>query len=89
MWISRDEYEKLKINADFWKAEYDNATKNNRILSARFSECLSDSQRTIDDLQDQIKQLEVYKFEAEEYKQKYADEVQKRLELVKLLENNA
>ena len=41
----------------------------------------------IEELNERIRQFEVYKSEAEIYKQRYVDEVQKRLELVKFLEN--
>lgn len=83
MWISRDKYENLKVDVDFWRVRYD--TQND--LTKELLKIADEHCSTICKLQDQIKQLEVYKSEAQEYKQKYADEVQKRLELVKLLEN--
>ena len=66
MWISRDEYNRLKafekkrddhINSLYWQMDQ---LRNERLE---------------------------YMTECAEYKKKYTDEVQKRLELVKLLEN--
>ena len=83
MWISRAEYENLKANIKCLEARYTEQLKiTDRILDER-----KDRSIEISVLRRQIKELEAYNQEVEEYKQKYADEVQKRLELVKLLEN--
>jgi outer membrane protein TolC len=87
MWISKKEYERLKTGAEFWEKEYD--TINERKLTAikALGDCLKDAQTTIDNLKSQVESLKSAQEELQKYKQKYADEVQKRLELVKLLEN--
>ena len=81
MWIWKDEYNKLVQSRDFWRDEYDRAA-DHRMAVLRDYDCVLSSNNTLradnEKLQEQV----------EEYKQKYADEVQKRLELVKLLENN-
>ena len=60
--------------------EYENLNENIKCLGGYYT-------HKINLLKDKIKSLEFYEQEAKEYKQKYVDEVQKRLELVKLLEN--
>ena len=94
MWISRAEYENLKANIKCLEARYTEQLKiTDRILDERKDRSIEISvlRRQIEELeaykQKQIEEIEVCKQEVEEYKQKYADEVQKRLELVKLLEN--
>ena len=80
MWISKKEYNELIRSRDFWKREH-NSESTYRLSLLRDYDCALTSNDKLrsenDDLQAQV----------EEYKQKYADEVQKRLELVKLLEN--
>lgn len=72
MWISKKEYKYL-INIERHYQEH----VNHR--SELFIEA-------VDRIQTLTEELERYKSEAEEYKQKYADEVQKRLELIELYE---
>ena len=73
MWVNREEYENLV------KYKRDNMNEwtsyHNQIAS------LQNQLNTV------CKMYAEMKAQSEEYKQKYADEVQKRLELVKLLEN--
>lgn len=75
MWISRNEYKNLKANIKCLENRYTAQRDINQSL-------LYD----IDVYLEQIKQLEAYKSKAEEYKQKYADEVNKRLELIEFYE---
>ena len=83
MWISKGEYKNLKENIKCLDGRYiSERTKNNELMDYLNERCLEISR-----LKDKIKTLEDYIQESENYKQKYADEVQKRLELVKLLEN--
>ena len=80
MWISRKEYNHLVSSKEFWEKEYDNICTNRMALLTELSDRL--------DLMDSIQsENSILREQAEEYKQKYADEVQKRLELIKLLEN--
>lgn len=72
MWISKKEYDRL-VNID---KHYEWQVNRRSIM---FTEAV-DRMRILSE------ELQRYKSELEEYKQKYADEVQKRLELVKLLE---
>jgi len=87
MWIFKDQYNQLQRQATFWRDEYHALSERKQKAITTLEDCLMDSQRTIDDLMDRIKLLESENKDLKEYKQKYADEVQKRLELVKLLEN--
>ena len=75
MWVGRDEYVYLK--------------KNNDILRERLEFYESEIciwHHKCDDLGESLKkaksEIDSYKNLCEEYKQKYADEVQKRLELI-------
>ena len=80
MWIRKKDYNELIMSRDFWRDECDRASTH-RLSLLRDYDCVltsNDKLRSENyNLQEQVK----------EYKQKYADEVQKRLELVKLLEN--
>lgn len=87
MWISKEEYNRLKNGAEFWEKEYDTMNRRKHEAIKALGDCLKDSQITIDDLKNQIESLKSVEEELQKYKQKYADEVQKRLELIKLLEN--
>ncbi len=87
MWIFKDQYNQLRRQGEFWRDEYHALEKRKQASIQNLTDCLTDSQIMIDDLMDRIKLLESENEELKEYKQKYADEVQKRLELVKLLEN--
>ena len=81
MWICKNDYNELVHSRDFWRDEY------NRSATHRLS-LLDDLDRALNannELKSDNRKLLV---QAETYKQKYADEVQKRLELIKLLENN-
>ena len=82
MWIWKDEYNKLVSSRDFWRDEYDRCSMHRLALLRDYDCVLSSNNRLKSDNEKLLEQVE-------EYKQKYADEVQKRLELVKLLENNA
>lgn len=80
MWISRDEYEHLKANL---KCVENHCT----IQHDRIRRLVDELHIHFDTINELKKKVELYKSKSEEYKQKYADEVQKRLELVKLIEN--
>ena len=80
MWISKKDYNELVRSRDFWRDEYNQAATH-RLALLHDYDCALSSNNTL--RSDNEKLLE----QVEEYKQKYADEVQKRLELVKLLEN--
>ena len=80
MWVNREEHEALvkykRDNMSEW------SSYRNQIAS------LQDQLRIACKMYEEMKaQADLYKESSAEYKQKYADEVQKRLELVKLLEN--
>ncbi len=83
MWISRNEYENINANNECLLNRY----KTQKELADELIKSLDSLYSEIYNLKEQLKQMEVYKQESEEYKQKYVDEVQKRLELVKILEN--
>ena len=87
MWVWKDEYNKLRASRDFWEEQYKNLSDRREKKVKELFDCLGEKQGLIDDLIEQIKSLQHAQTELQEYKQKYADEVQKRLELVKLLEN--
>ena len=76
MWVWKDVYNKLQQSCEFWKKEY-----------SYLCDGVNDLQLEIINLTKQVASLKAANEELQEYKQKYADEVQKRLELVKLLEN--
>lgn len=76
MWISKNEYENLQANIKCLEGRYSTQRDINKALIENLDICHAE-----------IDQLKSQKATLEEYKQKYADEVQKRLELVKLLEN--
>ena len=80
MWIWKDEYNKLMQSRDFWKDEYYKAA-DHRLALVHDLDCALSSNNTLRSDNEKLRE------QVEEYKQKYADEVQKRLELVKLLEN--
>lgn len=80
MWISKKEYNSLVSSRDFWEKAYDNMQTNRLALLAE----AGDKIKLMDIIQSENS---VLREQVEEYKQKYADEVQKRLELVKLIEN--
>ena len=82
MWIKREEYENLVEDVMRLNAR---STEQLKIIDKFFDE-RKDRAIEISVLRRQIEELEVYKQEAEEYKQKYADEVNKRLELIKFYE---
>jgi chromosome segregation ATPase len=75
MWISRNEYENLKANIKCLENRYSTQRNINEELLYDLDMCHT-----------KINKLEDQKAELEEYKQKYADEVQKRLELIELYE---
>lgn len=83
MWISRDEYDSLKEKCDCMEGRY----LSQKEVTNELIQSLNAQYYEVYNLKEQLKQMEVYKQESEEYKLKYADEVQKRLELVKLIEN--
>ena len=85
MWISRNEYDNMKANIKCLENRYYSQFKANGILADRLGERMHE----VYELRDQLKQIENYKKEAEEYKQKYADEVNKRLELIKFYEDKS
>lgn len=76
MWVWRDTYNNLQSSCEFWKNEYSS-------LYDRYRR----SMLNYDKLKDEIASLKTENEELKEYKQKYADEFQKRLELVKLIED--
>lgn len=75
MWISRNEYENLKANIKCLENRYSTQRDINSALLEDLDICHAE-----------INQFKDQKAELEEYKQKYADEVQKRLELIELYE---
>ena len=87
MWISKKEYNGLKTTAEFWEKEYYKMSERKNDTLKAIGDCLKATDMTIKDLKDEVESLKHTQKELQEYKQKYADEVQKRLELVKLLEN--
>lgn len=80
MWISKKDYDELVRSRDFWKDEY-NRCSTHRISLLYDYDCVLTSNNALKSENNKL--LE----QVEEYKQKYADEVQKRLEFVKLLKN--
>ena len=76
MWVLKDQYNELLQSRDFWKKEY-----------GCVCDVINNLQLEIINLTKQVKSLKDANEELQDYKQKYADEVQKRLELIKLLEN--
>ena len=76
MWIWKDQYNQLQRLCSFWKDEYRN-----------LHDSTNDLQLTVTNLTEQVASLKAANEELQEYKQKYADEVQKRIELIKLIEN--
>ena len=80
MWISKKKYDDLVQSRDFWQKAHDEATTHRLALLHDLDRALTSNDVLQTDNQKLLEQVEVYK-------QKYADEVQKRLELVKLLEN--
>ena len=87
MWVWRDRYNKLQSSCEFWKNEYASLYDSKVELMRNYSNILDGLYTYIEILKDEIASLKAENEELKEYKQKYADEVQKRLELVKLLEN--
>ena len=75
MWISRDRYNNLIDIEQHCEERVE-----------RRSVLLNEAMNRIKIL---YEQCNMYRSDAEKYKQMYADEVQKRLELVKLLGNNS
>ena len=88
MWIKKKEYKRLKTNAEFWEKEYNAISERKAVTIEALVNSLKDAGITIDNLNKQVESLKAVEEELQEYKQKYVDEVQKRLELAKLLENN-
>ena len=88
MWIKKKEYKRLKTNAEFWEKEYNAISERKVATIEALVNSLKDAGITIDNLNKQVESLKAVEEELQEYKQKYIDEVQKRLELAKLLENN-
>ena len=82
MWISRAEYENLKANIRCLEARYTEQLK----MTNKLIDNSNDQSMEIYELRKQTEQIDIYKQELEEYKQKYADEVNKRLELIKFYE---
>jgi hypothetical protein len=80
MWISRCEYNELVRSKNFWEKAYEDRVITTQALLTTTGEKL----RLMDEVKLQNSKL---KLQVEEFKQKYADEVQKRLELIKFLEN--
>ncbi len=80
MWIRKKDYGALVQSRDFWRDEYDQAATH-RLALLHDYDCALTSNGALKSENTELKN------QIEEYKQKYADEVQKRLELVKLLEN--
>lgn len=87
MWVWRDTYNKLQSSCEFWKNEYASLYDSKVKLMRNYNNLLGDLYKSTKVLQDEIASLKAENEELKEYKQKYADEVQKRLELVKLLED--
>lgn len=87
MWISNTEYNLLKTAAEFWESEYHKMSKLKNDIIDAVERDRKAVDITIKELKDQVASLEHTQKELQEYKQKYADEVQKRLEIIKLLEN--
>ena len=79
MWISKKDYDALVRSRDFWRDEYDKVAEH-RLVLLRDYDCALTSNNSL--RSDNEKLVE----EIENYKQKYVDEVQKRLELIKLIE---
>ena len=80
MLIRKDEYKKLVESRDFWIDAYD-AAVNHRMALLHDLDCALTDKNVLKSENRKLRE------QVGEYKQKYADEVQKRLELVKLLEN--
>lgn len=72
MWISKKEYKHLKNIENHYEEHVSRRTK-------LFEEA-------VDRIQFLTTELDYYQSEAEKYKQKYADEVNKRLELIEYYE---
>lgn len=85
MWISKKEYNNLKAKADFWEAEYCAMSESKNTVLQVMGDCIKGRDIIIKDLRGKTQLLERTQKELQEYQQKYADEVQKRLELIKLL----
>ena len=80
MWISRSDYNELVSSKNFWEKAYEDRVINTQAVLTAIDKKLK--------LMDEVKlQNSKLKLQVEEFKQKYADEVQKRLELIKFLEN--
>lgn len=80
MWVKREEYEELvKYKQDNTADWIHYRTQIDHLTAMYWSEQEKNKELT--------DKCEYHKSLCEEYKQKYADEVQKRLELVKLLKN--
>jgi hypothetical protein len=80
MWISKKEYNELVRSRDFWSEQYDQVVAHRLALLRDYDSALTSNNALKSENEKLLAQVE-------EYKQKYADEVQKRLELVKLIEN--
>lgn len=91
MWISKQEHEELNLklrvaeqNASEWKAKYEAITKGEVTIMS--NDAIIISTKTLREMlasgDDAKKSLEILRQEIEGWKQKYADEVQKRLTLI-------
>lgn len=91
MWISKSEKERLETelrnvthDRNMWKAKYEALTQDK--VSYLGTEAVVMSVKMMNDILDPIRErdltIDVLRHELESYKQKFADEVQKRLALI-------
>ena len=86
MWISKKKYKQLEDRAEFWKDEYyRNDTSKVALIHSLIDE-LRFRNMTIEQLNAQLEDFEAVKTELQKYKQKYADEVTKRITLIQFYE---
>ena len=79
MWISKLEYEELVKSRNHWKEYYDHEVACRHSLLTNYNSAFA--------LNDKLNSENIdLKNKLEEYKQKYADEVNKRLELIQYYE---
>lgn len=81
MWISRKDYDELLSSKFFWEKAY-----NDRL--GHVNELLVEANIKIQNMNLLRTENVKLKEQVEEYKQKYADEVNKRLELIEYYEKN-
>ena len=80
MWISKRDYNELVNSKNFWEKAYEERVNNSMALLLE----VGDKLKLMDSIELENSEL---KEQVEEYKKKYADELQRRLELIKLLES--